>query len=82
MAIKVVLAKAYDRVEWKVLFHIMYCFGFYDSFIELVAACVTTQKFFVLLNGSPHGYFSLQRGIKQGDSMSPALFTIFLDLLS
>lgn len=82
MAIKVDLAKAYDRIEWKVLYHILYLLGFNDKFIELIAECVSTPHFSLLLNGSPYGYFSPRRGIRQGDPISPALFTIFSDLCS
>lgn len=34
------------------------------------------------MNGSPFGFFSPGRGLRQCDPMSPALFTIFSDLLS
>lgn len=82
MAIKLDLAKAYDRVEWGVLIHIMSMFGFRPKFRDLVLECISTTKFSILLNGSPFGYFSPGRGLRQGDPMSPALFTIFFDLMS
>lgn len=45
MAIKIDLAKAYDRVEWNVLHKLMTCLGFQEQFIKLVLECVTTTRF-------------------------------------
>lgn len=64
MAIKVNLAKAYDRVEWKVLLHIFYLLGFHDKFIELIVECITIPQFFILLNRAPHSYCIPKGGIR------------------
>lgn len=82
MAIKIDLAKAYDKVEWNVFSHILGRLGFDDKFITLVHACISSAHFSVLLNGSPFGYLKSERGIRQGDPMSPTLFTIISDVLS
>lgn len=50
MAIKIDLAKAYDRVEWAVLRHLMSLMGFEEHFIKLVMECVSTARFSLLLN--------------------------------
>lgn len=82
MAIKVDMAKAYDKVEWATLIHIMTLHGFSESFCLMLMVCMTTVKYSVLLNGSPCGFFTASRGIRQGDPISPALFVILVDLLS
>lgn len=82
MAIKIDLAKAYDCVEWTILETMLHLRGFSSKFINLIAKCVSTAKYSILLNRSPFGYFSAGRGFRQGDPMSLALFTIFSDLLS
>jgi hypothetical protein len=38
--------------------------------------CVKTPSFAVLVNGEPHGFITLSRGIRQGDLLSPYLFLI------
>lgn len=82
MALKIDMAKAYDKVEWSLLHCILNLHGFAPSLSNLILNCVSTSSFSVLVNGTAHGYFHVNRGIRQGDPLSPALFTIYFDVLS
>ncbi|XP_074314122.1 uncharacterized protein LOC141649329 [Silene latifolia] len=44
--------------------------------------CVKTTSFSLCLNGSSFGYFKEQRGLRQGDHISPLIFTLCMDYLT
>lgn len=82
MALKIDMAKAYDQVDWSFLKGILLLHGFSPHFVDLIFNCSSIPSYSVLLNGSPHGHFKASRGIRQGDPLSPALFTIFFNVFS
>lgn len=57
-------------------------FGFPDSIVKLIMWCVTNLSLSILWNGSRLNNFSLYRGLRQGDPMSPYLFLLCMEILS
>lgn len=81
MAIKTDMSKAFDRVEWSFLETLLERFGFDRVWVRWVMTCVNSVSYTVLLNGRVHGFICLERGIRQGDPISPSLFILCAEAL-
>ena len=69
-------------MNWDALFYLMERMGFGEKWGRWMKFCVSTIRFSVLVNGSPVGFFGSPRGLHQGDSLSPLLFLLVMEVLS
>ena len=79
---KLDLEKAYDHVNWNFLIYVMERCGFGAKWRNWIRFCISSVRFSVLINGTPCGFFSSSKGLRQGDSLSLLLFVLVMEALS
>jgi hypothetical protein len=79
---KLDIEKAYDHVNWDFLLYMLRRCGFGERRCSWIAHYISSVRFSILVNGTPSGFFSSSRGLRQGDPLSPLLFVIVMEALS
>ncbi|XP_019163602.1 PREDICTED: uncharacterized protein LOC109159944 [Ipomoea nil] len=82
MALKIDLEKAFDRLSWSFIEDTLRDIGFNQSWIRNIMHCITSSRLAVFWNGHLTDWFAPEKGIRQGDPISPLLFVLCIERLS
>ncbi|XP_021974590.1 uncharacterized mitochondrial protein AtMg01250-like [Helianthus annuus] len=82
MMFKIDFEKAYDHLNWGFLDSVQEQMNFPPKWRRWVMAILSSARSSVLVNGSPSFEFQFERGMRQGDPLSPFLFIIGMEAFS
>lgn len=74
--------KAFDTVNWNFLYKTLSAVGFHSQFVSWIRVIYKNPKARVRVNGCCSEFFTIQRGVRQGDCLSPLLFAINIEPLA
>ena len=74
--LKLDIAGAFDSVSWEYMLEVMERLGFGPRWRDLICLIWASSTSKILVNGKLGQQISHRRGLRQGDPLSPILFTI------
>ena len=75
-------AKAFDSVNHTMLWHKLLAYGVHGSMINTIKSLYSNLQSCVRVNGQLTDWFSQSTGVRQGDTLAPTLFALFINDLA
>ena len=68
--------KAFDSVEWDFILECLEIFNFGPEFVGWVKSFYKNIQSCIINNGTTSDFFTLERGVRQGDPLPPYIFVL------
>lgn len=82
LVFKIDFLKAFDTVSWSFILNLLKAHGFGKKWCNWVKTIWETARFSILIKGSAEDFFYGSRGLRQGDPLSPLIFSLVASSLS
>lgn len=76
------IEKAFNKISWIFIDYMLKVKNYPITWRNWIKACINNVQYSVLINGKPQGRISSNRGIRQGDPLSPFIFVLGMDYFS
>ncbi len=82
VGIKADFEKAFDKVNWNFVRSVLLWLGASQQWCGWIDQCLIHAKLAILVNGTPTKWIKADRGLRQGDPLSPYLFLLVAEGLA
>ena len=81
MILLVDFSKAFDSISHNFIFDTLSFFNFGPKFINIIKTMLSNRQCTVMIDGTETKSFKIERGVPQGDTASPFVFILVLEIL-